>query len=207
MSHLPKTVTFDGIEISIVDINDVPWVRGAHIGKALGYADPADAIQKIYERRSDEFTASMTAVVRLPDLDPQTGGAGQARDVRILSPRGCHLIGMFARTERAKRFRQWVLDVLDRELSGQATSPTHPKPSMAECEIPESAENDNLKLRKVTVVKELFGNRSGRQFYLKLGLDTVPAMFEAMRQGDFFDPPPSAIRSTPATGSSVPPAE
>lgn len=114
---------------------------------------------------------------------------------------------MFARTERAKRFRRWVLDVLDRELSGQAGGPTHSKTPVAEYEIPESAENDNLKLRKVTVVKELFGNRSGRQLYLKLGLDTVPAMFEAMRQGDFFDPPLSAIRNTPAKGNSIPPVE
>ncbi|CAJ0743827.1 hypothetical protein R76696_04673 [Ralstonia mannitolilytica] len=33
--------------------------------------------------------------------------------MRIFSPRGCYLLGMLARTERAKAFRRWVLDVLE----------------------------------------------------------------------------------------------
>jgi hypothetical protein len=48
----------------------------------------------------------MTAVIRL-----QTAGA--MLDVRIFSLRGCHLLGMFTRTDRAKEFRRWVLDVLN----------------------------------------------------------------------------------------------
>ena len=51
----------------------------------------------------------MTAMVKM-----QTRGGEQ--DVRVFSLRGAHLLGMFARTERAKRFRRQVLDVLDNEL-------------------------------------------------------------------------------------------
>jgi hypothetical protein len=36
--------------------------------------------------------------------------------VRIFSPRGCYLLGMLARTTRAKAFRVWVLDVLEGRL-------------------------------------------------------------------------------------------
>src|SRR5690606_26085950 len=32
------------------------------------------------------------------------------------SLRGCHLLAMFARTDIAKQFRKWVLDVLDKEV-------------------------------------------------------------------------------------------
>ena len=39
--------------------------------------------------------------------------AGGRQPVRIFSPRGCYLLGMLARTERAKAFRRWVLDVLE----------------------------------------------------------------------------------------------
>lgn len=34
------------------------------------------------------------------------------RETRIFSLRGCHLLGMLAKTETAKAFRRWVLDVL-----------------------------------------------------------------------------------------------
>ena len=51
----------------------------------------------------------MTAMVKM-----QTRGGEQ--EVRVFSLRGAHLLGMFARTERAKRFRRQVLDVLDHEL-------------------------------------------------------------------------------------------
>lgn len=37
--------------------------------------------------------------------------------IRIFSLRGAHLIAMFARTQIAKEFRKWVLDILDKEVS------------------------------------------------------------------------------------------
>ncbi|CAM6492057.1 hypothetical protein ENINCK372B1_16190 [Enterobacter intestinihominis] len=42
---------------------------------------------------------------------------GGMQDMRVFSLRGAHLIGMFARTPKAKEFRRWVLDVLDREVA------------------------------------------------------------------------------------------
>lgn len=65
--------------------------------------------QKVYQQRADEFTGTMTAIVEL-----QTPGGIQR--VRVFSLRGAHLLGMFARTERAKRFRRWVLDIIDEHL-------------------------------------------------------------------------------------------
>lgn len=35
------------------------------------------------------------------------------RPDRIFSPRGCHLIAILSRTNQAKAFRRWVLDVLE----------------------------------------------------------------------------------------------
>ncbi len=39
------------------------------------------------------------------------------QDSRVFSLRGAHLIAMFARTPKAKEFRRWVLDILDREVA------------------------------------------------------------------------------------------
>jgi hypothetical protein len=59
----------------------------------------------------------MTAVIKLPT-------AGGEQETRIFSPRGCHALGMFARTPVAKAFRVWVLDVLE----GKAAIPARPAP-------------------------------------------------------------------------------
>ena len=99
-------LTFENTEFDVVDIHNVPWLRGPQIGGALDYTDPADAIQKVYSRNADEFTEEMTQVLELPT-------AGGVQPVRVFSPRGCYLLGMLARTDRAKAFRQWVLDVLE----------------------------------------------------------------------------------------------
>ena len=110
-------LVFENTEFDVVDIHNVAWLRGPQIGGALGYSDPADAIQKVFTRNADEFTAEMTQVLELPT-------AGGMQQVRVFSPRGCYLLGMLARTEKAKAFRQWVLDVLEGRATPQATRPT-----------------------------------------------------------------------------------
>ena len=102
-------LVFQNTTFDVTDRNGQPWLRGYQIGTALGYTNQPDAaIRKIYDRNSDEFTASMTAVVKLPT-------AGGEQETRIFSLRGCHLLAMLSRTKIAKAFRAWVLDILDKE--------------------------------------------------------------------------------------------
>lgn len=98
-------LTFQDTTFDVVDIHNTPWLRLPQIGAALGYENPYK-VQQLYARNADEFTDEMTQVIDLPT-------AGGVQPVRVFSPRGCHLIGMLARTAIAKAFRQWVLDVLD----------------------------------------------------------------------------------------------
>ncbi len=98
-------LVFESTEFDVVDIHNIPWLRVGQIDLALGYQSEGSC-RKIYERNADEFTEEMTQVV-----DLQT--AGGIQPVRIFSPRGCYLLGMLARTEKAKAFRSWVLDVLE----------------------------------------------------------------------------------------------
>jgi hypothetical protein len=46
---------------------------------------------------------------------------GQARETRVFSLRGAHLVAMFSRTYNAAAFRVWVLDVLDAEVADKIT--------------------------------------------------------------------------------------
>ena len=96
-----RAVTFDA-----QTINSTTYITSVQLSEALGYARP-DAVQKIYNRNKDEFTAGMSL--------PQFGVAGDS--ARLFSLRGAHLVAMFSRTPIAKEFRKWVLDVLDRETN------------------------------------------------------------------------------------------
>lgn len=103
------TITFDKTQLCIIDHNSRPWITSTDLAKALGYAR-TDNISRIYDRNKDEFTNDMTETVKLT-VSMNSGALKQ--ETRIFSPRGCHLIAMFARTEKAKLFRKWVLDVLE----------------------------------------------------------------------------------------------
>ena len=108
-------LTFENTEFDVVDIHNVPWLRLPQIGVALGYENPYK-LQQLHARNADEFTDEMTQVLDLPT-------AGGVQPVRVFSPRGCYLLGMLARTDRAKAFRQWVLDVLEGRTVARQSKP------------------------------------------------------------------------------------
>ncbi|QQE87300.1 BRO family protein [Azotobacter chroococcum] len=110
-----QSLTFRDTQFDITDRDGQPWLQSAQIACALGYASE-DAVSRIYRRNADEFTPCMTETVKL------TVSGNLQKEVRIFSLRGAHLLAMFARTEAAKEFRRWVLDVLD-GLSAQDSAP------------------------------------------------------------------------------------
>lgn len=107
-----KELMFQDQPIRLIEKDGKQWASAADIARALGYAR-ADAVTRIYDRYKAEFSESMACLVMLQDPDPQFDGAGQFRNARVFSLRGAHLIGMFARTEKAQEFRRWVLDVIE----------------------------------------------------------------------------------------------
>lgn len=104
------TVTFDKTQLCIIDHDGKPWLAAADLAKALGYAR-SDNVSNLYRKNKDEFNDDMHTNVDMT-FSLNNGGCSRVK-TRIFSPRGCHLIAMFARTEKAKLFRKWVLDVLE----------------------------------------------------------------------------------------------
>lgn len=129
--HSGAVLAFENTQFDVVDIHNIPWLRLPQIGAALDYANPYK-LQQLYDRNADEFTEEMTQVLDLPT-------AGGIQPVRIFSPRGCYLLGMLARTDKAKAFRAWVLDVLEGRVV-----PFQPKPATVSQQL--SAHNLRLKL-------------------------------------------------------------
>lgn len=122
MSHPVTVLQFENTAFEVVERDGQIWLRGQQIADALGYQNHRQAIDDLYKRNAHEFSGDMTDLLKLPDLRQQSADAGQLsqaditgqiRLVRVFSLRGAHLLGMFARTEKAAAFRCWVLDVLD----------------------------------------------------------------------------------------------
>lgn len=115
-------LSFNGNNLNPVEREGQIWMTSADLAKALGY-EMVGGITKLYNRNKSEFSDSMTQMLDLTNV-PEMGrtlnsGAFSAK-TRIFSLRGCHMIAMFARTDIAKSFRKWVLDILDREVSTPA---------------------------------------------------------------------------------------
>lgn len=112
MGSLQKNeLAFQSTAFHPVNHNGEIWLTSSEIAIALGYKK-SDAVTQIYSRYQDEFTDTMTTTLILRVVR-KTGEVEVP--VRIFSLRGCHLIAMFATTNKAKEFRRWVLDILDRE--------------------------------------------------------------------------------------------
>lgn len=106
---MTNQLVFNNTPLSIINLNNQIWITSNELSKALQYSN-SKAVTMIYNKYSDEFTHCMSQV-----LESSTSG-NYIKKVRIFSLRGAHLIAMFSRTEIAKEFRKWVLDILDKEV-------------------------------------------------------------------------------------------
>ena len=123
-------LAFHETQFNVINRNNQIWLSSKEIAQALGYAK-TNAITKIYNQNTDEFTDGMSQVIEsmTPAISevPKSGISGNLRvKIRIFSLRGAHLIAMFARTPVAKEFRRWVLDILDREVGAPVVTPIKP---------------------------------------------------------------------------------
>ena len=113
MASLP--LSFNNVDLTTIDNNDGQiWFASADLARALGYSR-SDKVSRIYNRRQDEFTDTMTTVTKVGVKG--FGNGDSDKEVRLFSLRGCHLIAMFARTEFAAEFRVWVLNLLDSHIA------------------------------------------------------------------------------------------
>jgi len=110
-----NTLTFNGNTLTTINQDNQIWLTASELAKALGYKNK-QSVSKIYNSNADEFNISMTQLIESTDSVLSAKTKGLTVKTRIFSLRGCHLLAMFARTDIAKAFRVWVLDILDREV-------------------------------------------------------------------------------------------
>lgn len=110
-----NTLTFNGTTLTTIDKDDQVWLTSSDLAIALGYKH-IKSLNRIYNSNADEFTEAMTKVIESTESVVSSKTKGLTAKIRIFSLRGCHLLAMFARTDIAKAFRVWVLDILEREV-------------------------------------------------------------------------------------------
>lgn len=114
---------FKGVQLSPVTNLEGVWFTSADLASAMKYKS-TKSITNLFNQNSDEFSEGMTQVI-----ESVTSG-NYRKKMRVFSLRGAHLIAIFARTDVAKDFRRWVLDILDREVA--VNTPVVNEPSLRE---------------------------------------------------------------------------
>lgn len=163
---------FENIEVRVVTSDGEPWFVANDVCAVLGISDARQALEKL-----DDDERGGCSV-------PTPSGTQKMRIINesglytlILRSRGATTTGTIPH-----RFRKWVTaEVLPSIRKTGAYSV-----AQAPINLSDTADNDNLKLRKVRTVRDIFGNKAARQTWLKLGLETVPAMFEGSAQMSLF---------------------
>lgn len=59
-----KALSFHNVTLAPAPVADGIWLTSADIAKALGYAS-SKSVSTIYSRNSDEFTSSMSMVIKM----------------------------------------------------------------------------------------------------------------------------------------------
>lgn len=148
-----QLIKFQEKSIEMLTVNGRPALTAETIGKALGYAEPRDAINTLFNRNRDEFNENEDY------LYPQIEGAGQRRETLVFFSSGAILLCMFSKQPLAKEFRKWAKQVLAAELSGAGA-----QQNIAELERQVAAlkyesyflANRGAKLRKITRAMQLY---------------------------------------------------
>lgn len=130
-------LTFNNINFNPVVQDKQIWLTSKELSEALGYKN-ATSLNKLYNANKSEFTSSMTMTTET--VVNGINGSKRGMTVRVFSLRGCHLLAMFARTNIAKEFRHWVLDVLDNEVGA---------PTVEHEELPSSVKDRNGLIKTV----------------------------------------------------------
>ncbi len=98
-------LTFNNTALTVHQANGQHWLSAQEISVALVY-NRSSAVTEIYNRNRWEFGQDTSTSLKLRDK------GGILRKRRLFNRRGSHLIAMFAKTDKARAFRKWVLDVL-----------------------------------------------------------------------------------------------
>lgn len=118
---LLTTETFESVYCDFYyNANDEILVSREQIGKALGYANPQKAIQKIHLKHRDRLESLCIRIVE--NCKPQNGGVGVDVETVYYTQRGIMEICRWSRQPKANEFMDWAWDVIEKNKCRQNNS-------------------------------------------------------------------------------------
>lgn len=110
--HAQKQISLlEGPNVRHIERNGEFWFTAEEIGKHLGYSDPKDDVNRLYNKNKKELEPYSTTT-KLVAVD------GKHRDTRVYSEEGVYILTILARTDKARKFRAKVARLI-RELRQQ----------------------------------------------------------------------------------------
>ena len=167
-----KTVNFNGNEISVFVMDGEAYITASDLGRCLGFANPRKGVLQIFERNRKELSRCQGVL----KLKTPSG----IQDVTVFNEKGCNLIAMFARTDKAKEVRDLLatLPQILREIEIEIRE----KALQAQESLKESLADAFEKGRKTGV--SLFLRLLACPAVAKLGLAGVSELVWARQRGD-----------------------
>ena len=146
--QLVKTGNFHDLPCNFYEKDDEVWMTRTQIGKALEYAEPSKAIQKIHERNNNRFIDKST-VVKMGTVD------GKNRDVVLYNELGIFEICRHSKQPKADEFMDWAFGIVKAYRHGQLQVVNPDDKLQKFCadqmEIINKMYEDNKRLYKVTI--------------------------------------------------------
>lgn len=178
--------------VRVIDRAGAPWFVAPDVCRSIGIQQASRAVEPL------DFDEKGVSSIHTP---------GGLQEVLIVSEGGLYTLILRSRDATkpgtvAHRFRRWVTSEVIPAI--RQTGRFEKRQPDAELPDDEPQTPDGLKLRKVNTAAKCFGERAGAQLWVKLGLEWVPAMAQAMAQTDMHDlfsgaPPGSVVVTvTPA---------
>ena len=90
--------------VRFIEVNGEPALTSEELGRHLGFQHPRRSINNIYERNREELEPFCSDINLMSE-------AGQ-RNYRVFFEQGIYIVCMLAKTEKAKRFRRQVAQLL-----------------------------------------------------------------------------------------------
>lgn len=115
---------FNGLPIQAIEHEGDLWMPGEDVGRALGYADPVQAIRNLFNRNRTELEGYSSQLKLSCEAD--TGNSEEAektptqrRPVRVFNEEGVMILTMLSSQPRAAEFRAWAVKILKAYRHGE----------------------------------------------------------------------------------------
>ena len=109
MTENGLSVLSNGVELQPINKEGKLWFTADELGKALRYANPAHAVNKIFRQNQNELKHYS---VRTKTVSTD----GKYYETRAFSREGALIVSMLARTNQAKKVRAWLTKLGDQVI-------------------------------------------------------------------------------------------